>query len=59
VKASHRRARRADILRRRCPDCRYRNLTIYSEWIMCESCGWSGQPKEAPYQACYQPREGK
>lgn len=58
MKASARRARRADVMRRRCPDCRNSNLTIL-EGVWCEACGRTGPVKDFPYQNCYAPKEGK
>lgn len=59
MKASIRRARRADVMRRRCPGCRNRDLSFSTDGVLCEACGEWGDAEHFPYQACYAPREGK
>jgi hypothetical protein len=59
VSAAERRRCKADLQRRRCPECRERNLTHLphpidvegSAW--CESCGWTGKISTAPYRSHY------
>lgn len=60
MKASERRARQRDIARRRCPQCRNRNLSdLGMDVVWCDACGKTDVTDQFPYQSFYAPKEGK